>query len=180
MGDVGDCVTSHWSVLKAENVDSVIVLHFGECASDNVGGFDWLRPLARSRGTGNNQQALCVSTHASRHVIKVEQLLQLVGVLLVVLEFGDHAQHPLQKLLVTATEVHEHLRNVAAASGLLDSEVECGQLHVVKGVHQRAELVVAFPWQRLQAHVGVTRTNGPKLRNDGGQVVVCDLFCTGE
>ena len=128
------------------DLDSVEVLDLGEGRTHDVLGCYRATPLTWRTVTGEHEEALSVSTHTGRHMVKTVETLQYVRVLLVSLQIGDQVQHAVVQLLISTTEVNEHFRNVSAASSLFGRHLHSGALHRVEGVYESTNLIVGFLW----------------------------------
>ncbi len=66
-----------------------VLLHLGDGGEDDLVERDGVGPAASGVGTGEDQQALVVPPHTGGEVVEFEQVGELVGVLLPVLQIVD-------------------------------------------------------------------------------------------
>ncbi|MEI2654494.1 MAG: hypothetical protein V9G12_20515 [Microthrixaceae bacterium] len=106
-------------VLDRHERDAGEVLDLADGDADHVGQPDVVGTPPRGLGAGQHEQRLGVPTHPGRKVVETEQVLQLVGILLVCLEAIDELDLPVEQRLVAARQVHEDVADALAQRHLL-------------------------------------------------------------
>ena len=104
---------------------------------------DRAAPAAGRLGAGQHEQRLGVAAHAGGEVVELEEVVELVGVLLVRLELVDELDLAVEERLVAAGQVDEDVADaLAEQDGLLLGHLDGHLLDRVEGVGQLADLVL--------------------------------------
>jgi len=156
--------------------DALVVLHLGDGRVDDVGDAELLEARGPAGGAAEDDQALRRTTHPGGQVVEGEQLLQALGVLLVLLQGLDEGQLLVDQRGVAAREGHEHGADLRPQMGLAGRQVDRLAVHVVDRAGQLTELLVGVDRDRGDL-VGLLAVADPA---DGlGQLLVGHLVGAG-
>ena len=112
------------------SVDAGEVLDLADGGADDVGQRDRAATAAGRLGAGQHQQRLGVAAHAGGEVVEPEEVLELVGVVLVGLELVDELDLAVEQRLVAAGQVDEDVADALAEQrGLLGGDLDRTVLH---------------------------------------------------
>ena len=124
---------------SVEQVDPGEVLDLADGGPDHVGERHRAAPPTGGLGAGEHQQRLGVAAHPGGQVVELEQVVELVGVLLVRLELVDELDLAVEQRLVAAGQVDEHVADaLAEQGGLLGGDLDG---HLLDRGHGLAEVL---------------------------------------
>ena len=142
MGDVHGGTADGLGVLDRHERDAGEVLDLADGNADHVGQPDVAGTPPGGLGAGQYQQRLGVAAHPGREVVEAEQVLQLVGILLVRLEAVDELDLPVEQRLVAPRQVYEDVADALAQRHLLlGGHRDHGATQLVQGRSDLGELV---------------------------------------
>ena len=114
MGEVDGDVAADGRLVEREQRDAGEVLDLADGDPHDVGQVDRAAATARRLGAGQHQQRLGVAAHAGGEVVELEQVLELVGVVLVGLELVDELDLAVEQRLVASGQVDEDVADALA------------------------------------------------------------------
>ena len=130
--DVGRGRTVDPRVVDVAQAHPPVALDLTERAAHDVAHRHRRTPRAGRRQAGEHEQRLGVATHARGEVVEPEEMLERLGIRLVVLELRDELELAGEQVLVAATEVDVRVGDVAPQRCLLDRERHRAVLHLVE------------------------------------------------
>ena len=148
-------------VAELAEPDPFEVLHLAHRRAHDLAQRGGLATSARGLGPGQDQQRLCVASHAAGQVVQLEEVLEEGGIGLPLLQRGDEVELATEEGLVASTEVRQGLGQVAAQDGLLAGQAQSGGLHVVERAGHLADLGGSGRPQRWQPSVAVAGLLAP-------------------
>ena len=122
VADVGRGRAVDPGVVDVAQAHPLVALDLTERAAHDVAHRDRRAPRARRREAGEHEQRLGVAAHARGEVVEAEQVLERVGVGLVVLEHRDELELAGQQVLVPPAEVDVRVGDAAPQRRLRDRE----------------------------------------------------------
>ena len=153
VGGVGGDVAEHGGVVVHQQVHPADVLHLGHTGPDDVGHGERAFPAARRGGAGQREEAFCVAADPGGQLVKPEEVLQRVGVLLLGLQAVEKFDLVVDQALHAAGQVDEDFDGALLGNclveegGLADGQPGSCALEVVEGSGNGADLAA-----RGQAH----------------------------
>ena len=101
-------------VVDTHQIDAWEVGDLGGGGAHDVEQRDRLLPLPRLLRARQHEEALRVPSHASRHVVELEERVERGGIVLVALELVEQLELTLEEALVAAGEVDEQVAHALA------------------------------------------------------------------
>ena len=114
MREVDRDVAGDRRLVEREQRDAGEVLDLTDGDPHDVGHVDRSTTTARRFGAREHEQRLGVATHAGREVVELEEVLELVGIVLVGLELIDELDLAVEQRLVASGQVDEDVADALA------------------------------------------------------------------
>ncbi len=172
--EVGDRAAVDLGLRHTRQLDALVLLHLGGGGAQHVDERHGLVPAAAGLLAGEDQEVLAVAAHTGGQVVQLEEVLQLVGVGLVVLQVGDQGELALDQRLIAAREVGEDRVDVAPQQGLLGGEPDRLAVDLVEGAGDLADLVLGGDRDRRDPGVDPAGVGAGKLVDEHGQPLLGD------
>ncbi len=174
MGEVGDGSAHDVGGGQLAYLHARVVLDFGERGADDVRERDRHAPGPAGRGSGEDDQALRVPSHARRQVVEAEQVTEFVRVLRPAFHGVEQAELPVDEDLAAAGEVDEDSGDATREFGPLDGGAQGGTVHRAERFDDLARLVLGRGSLR-RLHVDVNVVARPELAYGVRQLAASDL-----
>ncbi len=175
--DVADGVSGDRDRRGDRLLDPCVLLDLGDGGEHDLVERDGVRPSTGGVGAGQNQQAFVVPAHTGGEVVELEQVGELVGVLLPVLQVVDQSQLAFDQALASSGQVDEHRVDVVTQHGLLGGETDGFPVDLVEGTGDFTDLLLGVDADRFDVAVDVLVGRVTQSPDRLGKAVAGDVQC---
>ena len=105
VGDFGHHRAGDEGFVQPPQHNPAVILHFGQCGTNDVHHRQWFRPSSRARLADQDKEALGVAAHPGRQVVELKEVRQRGGVKFVAFKLADQAQLSTHEVLATTAQV---------------------------------------------------------------------------
>ncbi len=172
-----DGVGGNLHLRHLDDLDPFVLLDLADRGLQHVTQRYRTRPAPARSSPREHEQVLAVAAHPGRQVVKLEQVLQLEGVLLGGLQPVDERDLPFDEALAAPGQAQEQGVDVAPQAGLFGSQPHRLVLQLVEGARDLADLVTGVDGDGdgPDRRVDLVRVRGLQLLDQVGKALVGDV-----